>query len=135
VSPERGLLDTSVVIGLEELDLSRLPASSAISSLTLAELASGPHAARDASERARRQERVQQLEAKVETLQFDDTCARAYGRIYAQVVAGGRKPRGPRAVDLMIAATAMAYQLPLFTLNAADLRGLDELVEIVDLSQ
>jgi predicted nucleic acid-binding protein len=37
-------------------------------------------------------------------------------------------------VDLMIAATARAHELPLYTLNASDLRGLGDLVEIVDLS-
>lgn len=133
MNPERGLLDTSAVIGLEDLDLSQLPAISAISALTLAELASGPHAAVNVSERARRQERVQQVEMKVETLPFEAACARAYGRIYAEVVTVGRKPRGPHALDLMIAATALAYVLPLYTLNAADLQGLDELIEIVDL--
>ena len=71
---------------------------------------------------------------KMETLPFEAACARAYGRIYAEVLAAGRKPRGPRSLDLMIAATALAYALPLYTLNAADLQGLEDLVEIVDLS-
>jgi len=133
VDPERGLLDTSVVVALDRLDLARLPTVSAISTLTLAELASGPHAAADVSERARRQERVQDVEAKIEALPFDAECARAYSRIYAEVAAAGRKPRGPRLIDLMIAATALALVLPLYTLNADDLRGLDELIEIVDL--
>jgi predicted nucleic acid-binding protein len=122
-----------VVIGLEDLDSSQLPVISAISALTLAELASGPHAAADVSTRARRQERVQRVEARVETLPFEAACARAYARIYAEVVTVGRKPRGPRALDLMIAATALAYVLPLYTRNAADLQGLDDLIEIVDL--
>lgn len=134
MNPERGLLDTSAVIALEELDLSRLPPISAISALTLAELASGPHAAADVSERARRQEHVQRVEMTMETLPFEPACARAYGRVYAEVMAAGRKPRGPRTLDLMIAATAVAYVLPLYTLNASDLRGLEELIEIVDLS-
>jgi predicted nucleic acid-binding protein len=133
VNPERGLLDTSVVLGLGDLALSQLPPIAAISAVTLAELASGPHAATDVSERARRQERLQQLETKVETLPFEAACARAYGRIYAEVVKAGGKPRGPRTLDLMIAATALAYALPLYTLNAGDLRGLEDLVEIVDL--
>jgi predicted nucleic acid-binding protein len=124
----------SAVIALDDLDLSALPAISAISSLTLAELASGPHATPDPNERARRQERVQQVETKIEALPFEDACARAYGRIYAQVVIAGRKPRGPRTLDLMIAATALAHALPLYTLNASDLRGLGDLIEIVDLA-
>lgn len=71
---------------------------------------------------------------KVETLPFEAACARAYGRVYAEVAMAGRKPRGPRALDLMIAATALAYVLPLYTLNAADLEGLEDLIEVVDLS-
>ena len=69
----------------------------------------------------------------METLPFEPVCARAYGRVYAEVMAAGRKPRGPRTLDLMIAATAVAYVLPLYTLNASDLRGLEDLIEIVDL--
>jgi predicted nucleic acid-binding protein len=133
VSPERGLIDTSVVIALGAIDVERLPGASAISALSLAELASGPVSATDDLERARRLERLQRAEATFECLSFDPMCARAYGRIYASVVAIGRKPRGPRTVDLMIAATALAHELPLYTLKAADLRGLEDLVEIVDL--
>lgn len=134
MNPERGLIDTSVVIALEGIDLDRLPTVAAISSLTLAELASGPHLASDEMERARRQDHIQHVEASIEALPFDVFCARAYGRICAAVVSAGRKPRGPRTVDLMIAATALGHDLPLYTLNAADLRGLDDLVEIVDLA-
>ena len=67
-------------------------------------------------------------------LPFEANCAEAFGRIYAAVMAFGRKPRGPRALDLMIAATACAHELPLYTLNASDLAGLDALVEVVDVS-
>jgi predicted nucleic acid-binding protein len=134
VSPERGLLDTSVAIALGQLDVGLLPPDMAVSALTLAELAGGPAAAPTELERARRQERVQRVEATFESIAFDTACARAYGRVYSAVVATGRKPRGPRIVDLMIAATALAYDLPLYTLNAADLRGLDDLIEIVDLA-
>jgi predicted nucleic acid-binding protein len=133
--PDRGLIDTSVAIGLGEIDVGLLPAAMAISALTLAELAAGPAAAPAELERARRQERVQRVEASFEAIPFDSACGRAYGRVYAAVVAAGRNARGPRSVDLMIAATALALELPLYTLNAADLRGLDELIEIVDLAQ
>jgi predicted nucleic acid-binding protein len=135
VTPERGLLDTSVVVGLDTIDIGRLSPDSAISALTLAELAGGPVTAADGSERARRQERIQQAEAAFESIPFDPYCARAYGRVYSTVAASGRKPRGPRMVDLMIAATALAHQIPLYTLNFGDLRGLEGLVEIVDLAQ
>lgn len=128
----RGLVDTSVVIDREQVDPRRLPAEIAISTLTLAELTSGPLATSDDLERARRQERLQRFEAGVESLDFTPGCARAYGHVYAATVASGRKPRGARAVDLMIAATALAHDLPLYTLNGKDLRGLEGLIEIVD---
>ncbi len=97
----------------------------------MAELAAGPHASTDPDERARRQDRLQRAEAAFDPLPFDIEAARAYGRIYAAVVATGRKARGPRAVDLLIAATACAQGLPLITRNVADFRGLDRVVEIV----
>ena len=131
---ERGLIDTSVVIGIDEVELARLPAKISISSLTLAELTAGPHAVSDELERARRQHRLQRFETGLEALAFDSACARAYGPVYVAVVTAGRKPRGARAVDLMIAATALAHDLPLYTRNAKDLQGLEELIEIVDVS-
>lgn len=90
--------------------------------------------AKDPRERARRQETVQRAEATFEALSFDPRCARAYARIYAAVADAGRKPRGARTLDLMIAATALAHGVPLYTLNASDLKGLGDLIEIVDLS-
>jgi predicted nucleic acid-binding protein len=127
----RGLLDTSVVIDLDHIEVATLPMESAISSLTLAELAAGPHAAADAAERARRQDRLQRAEAVFDPLPFDADSARAYGRVYAAVASAGRKARGARAVDLMIAATACALDLPLYTRNPDDFRALDGLVEII----
>ncbi|MBK5219452.1 MAG: PIN domain-containing protein [Thermoleophilia bacterium] len=106
----------------------------AVSALTLAELASGPVAVADPTERARRMEHVQRIEASFESLPFDPACARSYARVYAAVAATGRKPRGPRTVDLLIAATALAHAIPLYTLDASDLRGLGDLIELVDLS-
>jgi predicted nucleic acid-binding protein len=125
------LLDTSVVIDLERLDPSKLPIEVAVSALTMAELAAGPHAASDADERGRRQDRLQRAEAAFDPLPFDGEAARAYGRIYAAVTASGRKARGSRAVDLLIAATACAASLPLYTRNGADFEGLDDLVDVV----
>lgn len=129
--PARGLIDTSVVIDLEELDSADLPVEVAISSLTLAELAAGPHATDEPEERARRQDRLQRTEAAFDPLPFDAEAARSYGRIYAAVAAGGRKARGPRAVDLLIAATAHASSLPLYTRNPDDFRGLENLLDVV----
>jgi predicted nucleic acid-binding protein len=128
--PERGLLDTSVIIELEHLDPAHLPLQVAICSLTLAELAAGPHAAPDPTERARRQDRLQRVEATFDPLPFDLAAARAYGRVYAAVHAVSRKPRGARAVDLMIAATALSHDLPLYTRDADGFRGLDGVVDL-----
>jgi predicted nucleic acid-binding protein len=127
---DRGLIDTSVLIDLERLDPAELPAELAISTVTLAELAAGPHATRDATERGRRQDRLQRAEATFDPLPMDAAAARAFGRIYAALAADGRKARGGRALDLLIAATAMAAELPLYTLNPDDFRGLDDLLEV-----
>lgn len=127
----RGLIDTSVVIDLDVIDPERLPGELAISAMTLAELAAGPHATKDAGERARRQDRLQRTEATFEPLPVDSHVARAYGRVYAAVAATGRKARGRRATDLFIAATALAADLPLYTRNPSDFSGLSELLEIV----
>jgi len=127
----RGLLDTSVIIELERLDPARLPVESAVSAITMAELAAGPHATPDPDERARRQDRLQRAEAVFDPLPFDVEASRAYGRLYAAVVAAGRKARGGRAVDLLIAATACSAGLPLYTRNPDDFRALDDLVEVI----
>ena len=127
----RGIIDTSVVIDLEQLDPTVLPLEIAVSSITMAELAAGPHAISDRDEQARRQDRLQRAEAAFDPLPFDSEAARAYGRVYAAVVGTGRKARGPRAVDLLIAATACSLNLPLYTRNPADFRGLRDLVELV----
>ena len=131
--PSHGLMDTSVVIDLDQIDAGQLPNELAISALTMAELAAGPHATGDAGERARRQDRLQRAEAVFDPLPFDGDCARAYGRIYAAVVTTGRKARGPRAIDLLIAATAVAANLALYTRNVDDFRGIEPLVTIVGL--
>lgn len=129
--PARGILDTSVVIDLECIEASRLPIEIAISAITMAELAAGPHATSDPEERARRQDRLQRAEAAFDPLPFDAEAARAYGRIYAAVAAAGRKARGARAVDLLLAAAACAAGLPLYTRNPDDFRAIGDLVEIV----
>jgi predicted nucleic acid-binding protein len=127
----RGLIDTSVVIDLDVVDPALLPLEVAVSAVTFAELSAGPHATTDPVERARRQDRLQRAEAVFDPLPFDAGAARAYGRIYAAVAAGGRKARGRRAVDLLIAATGLAADLPLYTRNPRDFAGLDALVEII----
>jgi len=127
----RGILDTSVVIDLEHIEPARLPVEVAVSAITMAELAAGPHATADPEERARRQDRLQRAEAAFDPLPFDAEAARAYGRVYAAVVAAGRKAREARAVDLLLAATACAAGLPLYTRNPDDFEALESLVEVV----
>lgn len=129
--PPRGLIDTSVVLDLERVDLEGLPFELAICALTLAELAAGPHVASDANERGVRQDRLQRAEAAFDPLPFDAAAARAYGRVYSAVASTGRKARGARAVDLLIAATAAAANLPLYTRNVDDFCGLDDVVAVV----
>jgi predicted nucleic acid-binding protein len=127
----RGLIDASVVIDLDRIAPDELPAELALSAVTLAELAAGPHATADPAERARRQDRLQRAETTFDPLPVDAEVARAYGRIYAAVSASGRKARGRRAMDLLIAATALAAGLPLYTRNPDDFEGTSSLLEVV----
>lgn len=127
--PTRGLLDTSVVIDLNLVDPELLPDESAIAAVTLAELAAGPHATQDAQERARRQDRLQWTAATWDALPFDMDAARMYGRVFAAVRCAGRTTRS-RLADLLIASTAAANDLPLYTRNPADLVGLEQLVTV-----
>jgi len=127
----RGLVDTSIVIDLGQIDESALPLELAVSAITMAELAAGPHATTDPAERARRQDRLQRAEATFEPLPVDADVARAYGRVYATLLSSGRKARGRRALDLLIAATAVAADLPVYTRNPGDFEGLSGVVEIV----
>jgi predicted nucleic acid-binding protein len=126
--PTRGLLDTSVVIDYDLIDVDLLPDESAIAAVTLAELAAGPHATEDEDERARRQDRLQWATATWDPL----PAARAYGRVFAAVRAGGRTSRS-RVADLLIASTAAAHGLPVYTRNPADLEALASVVRVVAL--
>lgn len=129
----RGLLDTSVIVDLDRLDASQLPEEVAISTVTLAELSAGPSATTDVSERARRQDRLQRTEAAFDPLPFDIRSARAYGRVHAAVVVEqGRQPRRKFA-DLLIAATALAEDLPVVTRNGKDFQGLEGLVTVIEI--
>ena len=128
----RGLLDTSVVIDFDLIDSARLPDEAAISAVTVAELAAGPHAASDATERARRQDRLQWTASRWDPLPVDTEVARAYGRVYAAVRESGRSSRR-RFGDLLIAATAVAHGIPLYTRNPDDFTGLEPLITITNL--
>ncbi|MGD9598220.1 MAG: type II toxin-antitoxin system VapC family toxin [Steroidobacteraceae bacterium] len=126
----RGLLDTSVVIDHAMIDPARLPEETAIAAITLAELAAGPHATNDADERARRQDRLQWAIATWDPLPFDAEAARAFARVFAAVRSAGLSTRS-RLADLLIAATAAANDVPLYTRNPADFAALASIVRIV----
>ncbi len=128
--PSRGVLDTSVVIDHDLVDIALLPDESAITAITLAELAAGPHATDHDQERARRQDRLQWAAATWDPLAFDADAARAYARVFSATKAMGRSSR-TRLADLLIAATAAANGLPLYTRNPNDFAGLDHLLDVV----
>lgn len=125
-APTAGILDTSTIILLERIELEDLPAEPLITAVTLAELSVGPLVAENDSERAARQARLQQAEADFDPLPFDADAARAFGRVAASLRLAGRKIQA-RAYDAMIAATALANRLPLYTVNPADFEGVDDL--------
>jgi predicted nucleic acid-binding protein len=141
--PRQGLLDTNILILRKWVNPADLPDEMAISAITLAELSAGPLEVRrndeqdmydEHAERARRLEILQRAESEFDPVPFDAEAARIYGRVAAAVIAAGRKPRG-RAVDLMIAATAIAEGLPLYTTNPADFTGLDSLLQVIPVTR
>jgi len=126
-----GLLDTSVVVDWDDPTVvAALPDEAAVSAITLAELAAGPSLASSSTEGARRQARLQQVEATFEPLPFGVGAARSYGQVVAAVVESGRSHRR-RVADLFIAATAHANGLALYTRNPDDFAGLDALIEVI----
>lgn len=130
--PTRGLLDTSVVIDHDVIDPGLLPEQSAIAAITLAELAAGPHATEDKDERARRQDRLQWATATWDPLPFDADAARIYGRMFAAARAAGQKSRS-RLADLLVASTAAANGLPVYTRNPSDFDALKGIIKVVTL--
>lgn len=123
----RGVLDTSTVILLQRLtDASALPEEPLIAAITLAELAVGPLVAEDERERAARQAHLQQAESDFIPLPFDSNAARAFGTVAASLRRSGRKASA-RTYDAMIAATALANDLPVYTCNPDDFEDIDGL--------
>jgi predicted nucleic acid-binding protein len=119
-----------VIVDLELVDPAALPEEFAVSAVTLAELAAGPLATDDPATRALRQDRLQRTEANIRIIPVDRDAARAYGRVYAASIAVGRRSR-IRFADHLIAATAIAARLPLYTRNPADFAYLNDILEIV----
>lgn len=126
MSVERGVVDTNVVVLFGGLALESLPDRPVITAITLAELAVGPLVAADPLQRARRQEHLRFAEASFPVLPFDEAAARAFGSVAAALRASGRKVSA-RGFDALIAATALANNLPLFTTNPADFAAVDGL--------
>ena len=123
----RAVLDTSAIIAT---DVGPLEGELAISAITLAELHFGVLVATEPRTRAERLRRLSILQRRFDALPVDDAVADSYGQLSAAVVAVGRRPRA-RALDLLIAATAHAHSARLYTRNAEDLRGIEDLVEVV----
>lgn len=139
----QGLIDTNIVILRRWVDPAELPDEMAISAITLAELSAGPHEVRrndeqseydEHAERARRLDVLQRAEHEFDPIPFDTEAARIYGRVCAAVIGAGRKPRR-RIADLMIAATAISEELPLFTTNPDDFAGLGDLLTVVHVTR
>ncbi len=137
------MLDTNVVILRQWVDPDELPEEMAISAITLAELSAGPHQVRSSreqdaydehAERARRLEILQRAENEFDPVPFDAEAARIFGRVTAAVLASRHSPRR-RIADLLIAATAVAAELPLFTTNPDDFLGLEATLEVVTITR
>ena len=127
---QRGMLDTSAVIDLPALDPARLPVEAAIPAIVLAELGQGVAMTKSAEQVMIRSQRLADIEAAFAAIPFDREAARRYGILVALTIAANRDPR-PRRIDLMIAATAAAHGLPLYTRNPDDFRGLDSAVTVI----
>lgn len=125
-----GILDTSTLILLGRIESTdALPSEPLITAITLAELSVGPLVATHDQDRSARQAHLQQAEADFDPLPFDATAARSFGQVAASLRRAGRKPAA-RAYDAMIAAVALANELPVHTCNADDFAGIDELAVI-----
>jgi tRNA(fMet)-specific endonuclease VapC len=123
----KGILDTSTVILLGRInDPATLPDEAVISAVTLAELSVGPHVAQNEDDRAARQAHLQQAESDFDVLAFDAASARAFGAVAAALRSSGRKPAA-RAYDALIAASAIAYGLPLYSCNPTDFDAIPQL--------
>ncbi len=128
-----GLIDTSVVVDWDDPRVvEALPDEVAVCTITMAELAAGPHVSTDPIERARRQARLQQAESVFDPIDFDRAAARSYGQVVNAVALSGRSHRR-RIADLLIAAVAHSRGLDLYTRSADDLTGLDALVTVVNI--
>lgn len=123
----KAILDTSLLVAT---DVDPLEGELAISTASLAELHFGVLVTTDPGIRAERLRRLSVLQRTFDALPIDDDVATSYGQLAAAVVAAGRQPRS-RVMDILIAATAHAHDARLYTRNASDLAGIEDLIEIV----
>ncbi|WP_394362686.1 type II toxin-antitoxin system VapC family toxin [Amycolatopsis sp. SB7-3] len=124
------MLDTCTYIDLGLLEPSALPRMPELTAITMAELHQGVAMAKDPAVRAARTEKLGAAIVDFTPLPFDGDAAARYGTLVALVLAANRDPK-PRRMDLMIAAIASSRELPLYTRNEDDFKGLDNLVEVV----
>lgn len=127
---EAGVLDTCTYIDLGLLDPAALPKIPELTAVTMAELHQGVAMAKDTAVRAARTEKLGAAIVDFAPLPFDGDAAARYGTLVALVLAANRDPR-PRRMDLMIAAIASSRELPLYTRNADDFKGLDSMIEVI----
>jgi predicted nucleic acid-binding protein len=111
----KAIVDTSILIAREQhQELASLPDEFAVSVMTLAELMGGVLMAADV-DRSRRMQTLRDVETGLKPLPVDEAVARAYANMAAESRRLGRKPG---IIDMLIAATAIANDLPLYTQDA-----------------
>ena len=141
--PRQGMLDTNILILRPWIDPAELPDEMAISAITLAESPAGRTKSAAMTSRTGMTNApsvpgalrsCRRDENEFDPVPFDTEAARIFGRVSAAVIATGRRPRR-RVVDLMIASTAIAEGLPLYTTNPDDFAGLTSLVPIMRVTQ
>ncbi|MBR7831345.1 type II toxin-antitoxin system VapC family toxin [Actinospica sp. MGRD01-02] len=126
-----GLLDTRTLIDIEDIPDERLPIVSEVCAISMAELMMGVHMARDAADRSARITKLLTVGANFDPLPFGDKATNSFNALVGLTVAIGRNPK-PRKNDLMIAATAVANGLPLYTANIDEFKGLESMLEVVE---
>ena len=127
----RGLIDTCVIIDLGALPMESLPVEAQISAISMTELMLGVHIAKNTAERSIRVSRLLSVGADFDPLPFEERATDVFNALAGFTVAAGRNPK-PRKNDLMIAATAVANSLPLYTANVEDFKGLESMLEVIE---
>jgi predicted nucleic acid-binding protein len=104
-----------------------LPEDPRVCIITIAELNVGPKVVEgDVPLRDARQKQLEAVEEAFDPLPFDAETARAYGDVAASLRKRKEK-RTARQLDALIAATAVANGMTLYTSNPKDFDGIDGL--------